>query len=182
MQLVKQLSQYQPHSYILYKIVLQCTSGSLPAGFVADFRQVIDHHNEGEVDIAFTCQDTIQVPATTSSSTGRLRGNCLVAIATSPHVYTFPSIYSGYPGGDSPVLDGSKNEPPCPHCLFGPCIIWGPPVFLTGRAAPSLANDRNRLRLYTSNSGSYWKTWGCGITQHTWEGRDWWHTHLIEGR
>ena len=143
MQLVRQLSQYQPHSYTLCKVVLQCTSGSLPGGFVADLKQAIDHHNAGEVDIAFTCQDTIQV-----SAIGWPRGNCLVAIATSPHVYTSPWIYSGYPGWDSPVLDGSQDEPPCPHCLFGPCIIQRPPVFLTGRAAPSLANDRKRFRLY----------------------------------
>eukprot|EP00731_Ephydatia_muelleri_P021859 Em0014g450a len=101
-------------------VVVQCTSGSLPAGFVADLRQVIEHYNAGGVDVAFTCQDTIQVPATTSSR-GQPRG---------------------YPGGDSPVLDGSQDEPSCPHCLFGPCIIRRPPMFLTGRAAPSLANDR----------------------------------------
>ena len=124
--------------------MVQCTSGSLPTGFVADLRQVIEHHNAGGVDIAFTCQDTIQMPATTSSR----RGNCLFAIETSPLCWFPASIYSGFPGGDSPVLDGSQDEPSCPHCLFGPCIIRRPPVFLTGRAAPSLANDRKRFILY----------------------------------
>ena len=92
------------------------------------------------------CQDTIQVPATTSSRE-QPRGNCLVVIATSPICWSI-YMYSGYPGGDSPVLDGSQDEPSCPHCLFGPCIICRPPVFLTGRAAPSLANDRKRFKLY----------------------------------
>ena len=86
------------------------------------------------------------MPATTSS-TGQPRGNCLVVIATT--LCWFPaSIYSGYPGGDSPVWDGSQDEPSCPYCLFGPCIIHRPPVFLTGRAAPSLAHDRKRFILY----------------------------------
>ena len=70
------------------------------------------------------------------------------------HSNSVPSIHfvgfppSGYPGGDPPMMDGTVNEPPCPHCLFGPCIICRPPVFLSGRAAPSLANDRKRYRLY----------------------------------
>ena len=42
------------------------------------------------------------------------------------------------------MMDGTVNEPPCPHCLSGPCIIRRPPVFLSGRAVPSLANDRKR--------------------------------------
>ena len=95
------------------------------------------------VDVAFTCQDTIQVPATTSSR-GQPRGNCFVVIATSPLRWFPASIYSGYPGGDLPVLDGSQDEPSCPYCVFVPCIIHRPPVFLTGRAAPSLVNDRKR--------------------------------------
>ena len=36
------------------------------------------------------------------------------------------------------MLNGTPNEPCCPHCLFGPCIIRRPPVFLTERAVPSL--------------------------------------------
>ena len=124
--------------------MVQCTSGSLPAGFVAG---TIEHHNAGGVDVAFTCQDTIQVPATTSSR-GQPRGNCLVVTATSPLCWFPTSIYSDYPGGDSPVLDGSQDEPSCPHCLFGPCIIRRPPVFLTGSAIPSLANDRKRFKLF----------------------------------
>eukprot|EP00731_Ephydatia_muelleri_P017073 Em0010g171a len=59
----------------------------------------------------------------------------------------------GYSGGDPPVLNGTPNEPCCPHCLFGPCIIRRPPVFLTGRAVPSLANDRKRYKLYQQ----FWK-------------------------
>ena len=43
-------------SYTLYKVVVECTSGSLPVAFVADLRPVIDHHNAGGVDI-FACQD-----------------------------------------------------------------------------------------------------------------------------
>ena len=46
------------------------------------------------------------------------------------------------------MLDGSHDEPSCPHCLFGPCILRRPPVFLTGRAAPSLVNNRKRFKLY----------------------------------
>lgn len=55
---------------------------------------------------------------------------------------------SGYPQGDPPVLGGSQDEPPCPHFLLGPCIVRRPPRFMTGRAAPCLANDRKRFRLY----------------------------------
>ena len=51
------------------------------------------------------------------------------------------------------MLNGTPNEPCCPHCLFGPCIIRRPPVFLTGRAVPSLANDRKRYKLYQQ----FWK-------------------------
>ncbi|KAL5472993.1 hypothetical protein EMCRGX_G027433 [Ephydatia muelleri] len=54
---------------------------------------------------------------------------------------------------DPPVLNGTPNEPCCPHCLFGPCIIRRPPVFLTGRAVPSLANDRKWYKLYQQ----FWK-------------------------
>ena len=51
------------------------------------------------------------------------------------------------------MLNGTPNEPCCPHCLFGPCIIRRPPVFLTGRAVPSLAYDRKRYKLYQQ----FWK-------------------------
>ena len=51
------------------------------------------------------------------------------------------------------MLNGTPNEPCCPHCLFGPCIIRRPPVFLIGRAVPSLANDRKRYKLYLQ----FWK-------------------------
>ena len=43
------------------------------------------------------------------------------------------------------MLNGTPNEPCCPHCLFGPCR---PPVFLTRRAVPSLANDRKRYKQF----------------------------------
>ena len=69
------------------------------------------------------------------------------------------------------MLDGTQDEPPCPHCcivrrppifLMGRaapslvhqysswegCPIPCPPIFLMGRAAPSLVNDQNRFRLY----------------------------------
>ena len=58
------------HLLFMHKVVVECTSGCLPAAFVADLRQVIDHHNSGGVDnicIEMTCQDTFQVPATNSS-------------------------------------------------------------------------------------------------------------------
>ncbi|KAL5494162.1 hypothetical protein EMCRGX_G015440 [Ephydatia muelleri] len=57
----------------------------------------------------------------------------------------------GYPAGDPPVLDGTQDEPPCPHCLHRApstniphgksCPIPCPPIFLMGRAAPSLVHQ-----------------------------------------
>ena len=119
--------------------MVQCTSGSLPAGIVADLRQVIQHHNAGGIYMP-----RYHPSVSHHSSRGQPRGNCFVVIATSPFHWFPTSIYSGYPGGDLPVLDGSQDEPSCPYCVFGPCIIRRPPVFLTGRAAPSLVNDRNQ--------------------------------------
>ena len=89
----------------LYKVVVECTTGCLPAAFVADLRQVINHHNAGGVDnvcIEITCQDTCQVPATNRAlryltSASQFRNlysavaqevNCLVVIATIPHLHT----------------------------------------------------------------------------------------------
>ena len=46
------------HLLFMHKVVVECTSGCLPAAFVADLRQVIDHHNSGGVDnicIEMTC-------------------------------------------------------------------------------------------------------------------------------
>ena len=42
--------------------------------------------------------------------------------------------------GDPPVLDGTGDEAPCPHCLLGPagCCVG----HLTGEAAPCLVNDQ----------------------------------------
>ena len=54
-------------------------------GFVADLRQVIEHHCPG-VDIAFTSQDTLPESAVQDLSTARLISNCLVAIATLSHL------------------------------------------------------------------------------------------------
>ena len=122
------------------------------------------------VCIEITCQDTCQVPATNSSCTGLQdmlqvpassetctvqcpRGK-LLGCHSNNTMYTLCGLPpSGYPGGDPPVLNGTPNEPCCPHCLFGPCIIRRPPVFLTGRAVPSLANDRKQYKLYQQ----FWK-------------------------
>ena len=112
------------NSYTLYKVVVECTSGSLPAVFAADLGLVINHHNAGGVDIAFTCQDTIH-----KLQYRRPRGNCLVAIATSPKVHTlcwFPSHQ---------VLDGSLDELLVHTACLDPAISTG-----HQRAAPSVAN------------------------------------------
>ncbi|KAL5464083.1 hypothetical protein EMCRGX_G033043 [Ephydatia muelleri] len=71
------------------------------------------------VDVAFTCQDTIQVPATTSSRGQQEEEthHCWMAAKMSLRVHT--------------------------ACL-GPALS----TVLTGRAAPSLANDRKRFKLY----------------------------------
>lgn len=54
---------YQCNNHTLTKVLLQCTSRCLPAGFVADTRQVIDKAKG--VEIAFVSQYTIPMPAAT---------------------------------------------------------------------------------------------------------------------
>ena len=147
----------------------------MPAcGICADPRQVIDHHNAGEVHnvrIEITCQDTCQVPATNSSCTGLQdilqmpassetctvqcpRGKLLGCHSNNYPIYTLCRLPpSSYPVGDPPVLNGTPNEPYCPHCLFGSCIIRRPPVFLIGKAVPSWANGRKQYKIYQR----FWK-------------------------
>ena len=103
----------------------------------------------------------------------------MVVIATTP-LYTLCGLTPS--GGDPPVLDGSpnENEPPCPHCLLAPCIIRQRPVFLTGRAAPSVHNDRKRFNLYKK----FWKVLrDLGLWNHpTYLGRKTLVTHPSDRR
>lgn len=101
----------------------------LPAAFVADLRRVIDLHNRGGWYMRRN------MPATNSGCT---RHQYIVQVPANSEtcavlIYALHGLPpSGYPGGDPPVLDDTPNEPCCPHCLFGPCIIRQPLVFLTG--------------------------------------------------
>ncbi|KAL5516910.1 hypothetical protein EMCRGX_G002354 [Ephydatia muelleri] len=121
----------------------------MPATLVADLRQVIDHHNAGGVDNV--CIEITPVkcqPPTPVVQGSKISYKCQPVqklVQCSAHEVTQEE--------DPPVLNGTPNEPCCPHCLFGPCIIRRPPVFLTGRAVPSLANDRKRYKLYQQ----FWK-------------------------
>ena len=55
---------------------------------------------------------------------------------------------SGYEGGNPPVLNGTEDEPPCPYCHLGPCIISRAPSWLVGSSAPGLGNLAKRCTLY----------------------------------
>ena len=55
---------------------------------------------------------------------------------------------SGYGGGHPPILNGTADEPPCPYCHLGPCIISRAPSWLVGSSAPGLGNLAKRYTLY----------------------------------
>ena len=60
-------------------------------------------------------------------------------------MYTGPF---GYVGAAPPILDGTADDPPCPYCHLGPCIITRGPSWLVGSSAPSLGNLAKRYGLY----------------------------------
>ena len=60
-------------------------------------------------------------------------------------IYTGPF---GYVGAAPPILDGTADDPPCPYCHLGPCIITRGPSWLVGSSAPSLGNLAKRYGLY----------------------------------
>ena len=72
---------------------------------------------------------------------------------------------SGYEGGHPPVLNGTEDEPPCPYCHLGPCIISRAPSWLVGSSAPGLGNLAKRYTLYRK----FWRdfvSWECGATPY----------------
>ena len=55
-------------------------------------------------------------------------------------------MYKGYLSAAAhPQL---RDEPYCPHCLMGPCVIEMPPDFLVGNADANPGNLRKRFALY----------------------------------
>ena len=52
-----------------------------------------------------------------------------------------------YDGAAPPILDGTADDPPCPYCHLGPCIISRGPNWLVGYA-PTLGNLAKRYALY----------------------------------
>ena len=55
-------------------------------------------------------------------------------------------MYKGYLSAAAhPQL---REEPYCPHCLMGPCVIEMPPDFLVGNADADPGNLKKRFALY----------------------------------
>ena len=91
-------------------------------------------------------QDMLQMPASSETCTVQCpRGKLLGCHRNNtPFIHFVGFLHQVTQEEDPPVLNGTPNEP---------CIIRRPPVFLTGRAVPSLANDRKRYKLYQQ----FWK-------------------------
>jgi len=63
---------------VITKVLVQCTSGHIPIGFVADLKEVIERHKVGGATISFLCQDSVTITTGVGSSVGQ-RGACFAA-------------------------------------------------------------------------------------------------------
>eukprot|EP00731_Ephydatia_muelleri_P035505 Em0129g13a len=80
------------------KVVVQCTSGSQPAGFVADLRQVIELHNAGDAKIPSKCQPPPPVESN-QEVTQEETHQCWMAAKMSLRVHTAclgPALSAGH--------------------------------------------------------------------------------------
>lgn len=118
-------------------------------------------------------------PAVPVSGDSVVKVNCLVVIATKLHSH-FGILYQVIQETHQCWMEMSMSHRVPTACL-GHALFVGHQCSYVGELPHHKVMTRKGSNC-TSNSGSFWETWGCGTTPHTWAGRDWWHAQMMQWR